>query len=67
MGTQITKNQPIQTNKHDQIQIKLVRKDIHPNQQILPLQQKMQQLRTHKQQPKTQKQKMELPQLWKTP
>ena len=45
MGTKTTKNKPIQTSKHAKIQIQMVRKNIHTNQQILSINKNMQQLR----------------------
>ena len=61
MGTKITKNKLIQTNKHDKIQSRMVQKNIHTNQQILPFQPTMPQLRISKKRPHTRHQTMEMP------
>ena len=48
MGTKTTKNKPIQIIKNDQIQSRMVRKNIHTSQQILPIHKNMQHLRIQK-------------------
>ena len=44
MDTKTTKNKSIQTTKHDQIQSRMVRKNIHTSQQILPIHKNLQHL-----------------------
>lgn len=44
MGTKTTKNKSIHTTKHDQIQSRMVRKNIHTSQQILPIHKNLQHL-----------------------
>lgn len=53
MGTKITKNRLIQTTANDKIQIRMVRKNIHTNRQILSIQQNMQQMRIPEKRPNT--------------
>ena len=67
MGIKTTKNKPIQTSKHDKIQIRMVRKNIHTNRQILPIHKNMQQLRISKKQHDTRHSPMDMPIMRHTP
>ena len=68
MGTKTTKNKPIQTIKNDQIQSRMVRKNIHTSQQILPIHKNMQHLRIQKSKHNTKNPTMDMPHMQnKTP
>ena len=67
MDTQITKNQPIQTNQHDTLQSTMVRQTIHSNRPLFPINKKMPQLRTHTRKNTTKHTRMDMPQMQKTP
>ena len=67
MGTKITKNRLIQTTANDKIQIRMVRKNIHTNRQVLSVQQKMQQMRIPEKRPNTRYTTMDMPIMPHTP
>ena len=67
MGTKTTKNKPIQTRKHDRLQIPMVRKNIHTNRQILSIHKNLPQMRISKKQPNTRHSRMDMPIMRHTP
>ena len=63
MGTKTTKNKPIQIIKNDQIQSRMVRKNIHTSQQILPIHKNLQHLPIQKQKHNTKNPTMDMPRM----
>lgn len=57
----LQKNRLIQTTANDKIQIRMVRKNIHTNRQILSIQQNMQQMRIPEKRPNTRYTTMDMP------
>ena len=67
MGTKNAKNKSLQTHTDDKIQIRMVRKNIQTNRQILSIQQNMQQMRIPEKRPNTRYTTMDMPIMPHTP